>query len=344
MTDQTGTIKCLVWDLDNTLWDGTLLEDLSVTLRSDAKRVIKALDARGILHSIASRNDHDSVMQKLNDLDLREYFLYPQINWNAKSDSVRTITQSLNLGLNAIAFIDDEPFERDEVKFTCPEVTCIDAADLPRVPDMPIMHPRFTTEDSRLRRQMVLTDIARKQAEDEHSGPQEAFLESLGMVLTVFPAEEEDLQRAEELTVRTHQLNATGVTYSYDELNQFRQSDRHDLLMARLDDRYGSYGHIGLALVEREAGLWTIKLLLMSCRVISRGVGTAVLTHIIDLAQKHGVRLQAQFVPNDRNRMMNITFRFAGFREVQKNDGIVVLEHDPTDIPKRPRYMRLTVK
>lgn len=310
MTDQTGTIKCLAWDLDNTLWDGTLLEDLSVTLRSDAKQVIKTLDARGILHSIASRSNHDSVMQRLNDL-----------------------------GLDAIAFIDDEPFERDEVKFTCPEVTCIDAADLPRVPDMPIMHPRFATEDSRLRRQMVLTDIARKQAEDEYTGPQEAFMESLGMALTIFPAQEEDLQRAEELTVRAHQLNATGVTYSYDELNQFRQSDRYDLLMARLDDRYGSYGHIGLALVEREAGLWTIKLLLMSCRVISRGVGTAMLTHIIDLARKHGVRLQAQFVPNDRNRMMNITFRFAGFREVQKNDGIVALEHDLTDIPKQPRYI-----
>jgi len=344
MTDQTGTIKCLVWDLDNTLWDGTLLEDPSVTLRPGAEQVIKTLDARGILHSVASRNDHDSAMQRLNDLGLREHVLYPQINWNAKSDSIHTIAQSLNLGLDAIAFIDDEPFERDEVKFTCPEVTCIDAADLSRVPDMPIMHPRFATEDSRLRRQMVLTDIARKQAEDEHTGPQEAFLESLGMVLTVFPAEEEDLQRAEELTVRTHQLNATGVTYSYDELNQFRQSDRYDLLMARLDDRYGSYGHIGLALVEREAGLWAIKLLLMSCRVISRGVGTAMLAHIIDLAQKHSVRLQAQFVPNDRNRMMNITFRFAGFREMQDNNGIVVLEHDLTNIPKQPRYMELIVQ
>jgi len=344
MTNQTETIKCLVWDLDNTLWDGTLLEDASVTLRPDAKKAIKILDARGILHSVASRNDHDTAMQKLNDFGLREYFLYPQINWSSKSESVRAIAQSLNIDLTALAFIDDEPFERDEVKSSCPEVTCIDAADLSRVPDMPIMHPRFVTEDSRLRRQRVLTDIARKQTEDEYIGPQEAFLESLGMVLTIFPAQEEDLQRAEELTVRTHQLNATGVTYSYDELNQSRQSDRYDLLMARLDDRYGSYGHIGLALVEREAGLWTIELLLMSCRVISRGVGSVILTHIMSQAQEQNVRLQAQFVPNDRNRMMNITFRFAGFREVQKKGNVIILEHDPARTPTPPGYMKLIVQ
>ena len=114
--------------------------------------------------------------------------------------------------------------------------------------------------------------------------------------------------------------------------------------MARLDDRYGSYGHIGLALIERAAGLWTIKLLLMSCRVISRGVGTAMLTHILALAQKHGVRLLAQFVPNDRNRMMNITFRFAGFGEVQQQGNVIILEHDLARTPKPPGYMRLIVQ
>ena len=121
------------------------------------------------------------------------------------------------------------------------------------------------------------------------------------MVLTIFPAKEEDLQRAEELTVRTNQLNATGYTYSYNELNQFRLSDKYKLLMARLDDKYGRYGHIGLALVKCNPDVWTLKLLLMSCRVMSRGVGSIMLNHIMQLAKSHKVRLRAEFVPTGRN-------------------------------------------
>ena len=145
---------------------------------------------------------------------------------------------------------------------------------------------------------MYLNDMMRNKVEEEFAGPQEAFLASLDMALTIFPAEEEDLQRAEELTVRTNQLNATGYTYSYDELNHFRQSEQHKLLMARLDDKFGSYGHIGLALVECREEVWMIKLLLMSCRVMSRGVGSIMLNYIMNLAQEKNVILQAEFLPN----------------------------------------------
>jgi len=343
MATETGTIKCVVWDLDNTLWSGTLLEDGEVTLKPQALKVIRTLDERGILHSIASRNDPEIAQQKLIDLGLHEYFLYPQITWSDKAESVRAIARAINIGLDSIAFIDDEPFERDVVRFACPEVTCIDAADVADVPAMPIMQPRFVTVDSRLRRRMYQDDMTRNQARAEYIGPQEAFLESLDMELTLFAAGEDDLQRAEELTVRTHQLNATGVTYSYDELDRFRLSDRYDLLLARLKDRYGSYGHIGLALIERQEDLWIIRLLLMSCRVMSRGVGTAMLIHLMHQARQHQVRLQAHFVPNDRNRMMNITYRFTGFREVDSNGELVLLEHDLVQVPDLPDSMKLIV-
>ena len=92
--------------------------------------------------------------------------------------------------------------------------------------------------------------------------------------------------RAEELTVRTHQLNTTGYTYSYEELDELRHSPDHLLLIAGLDDVFGSYGKIGLSVVELGPQSWTIKLLLMSCRVISRGVGTVMLTHIMKLAKR----------------------------------------------------------
>jgi FkbH-like protein len=260
------------------------------------------------------------------------------------SSGFTSIAQSLNIGLDAVAFVDDEPFERDEVAFSCPEVTCLDAADLSALPEMPILQPRFLTADSRLRRHMVRSDIVRNQVEEEYSGPKEEFLVSLGMVLSIFPAREDDLQRAEELTVRTHQLNATGVTYSYDELNKFRQSDDYDLLMARLEDKYGTYGHIGLALVERGAEVWTIKLLLMSCRVMPRGVGAVMLTHLMRRAAERNVRLQAQFVPTHRNRMMLVTYRFTGFRETHRKGDVLILENDLDNIPPLPDYMQVIVQ
>ena len=344
MTDSPGTIKCVVWDLDYTLWDGILLEDPRVTLKPDAADVIRTLDERGILHSVASRSDFAAAMQQLTDFGLDEYFLDPQINWSSKAESIRAIAESIGIGLEAIAFVDDEPFERDEVAFSLPEVTCIDARELSRVPAMAIMQPRFITLDSRRRRRMMRDHLIRREAERRYTGPREAFLASLGMKLTVFPAAEQDLQRAEELTVRTHQLNATGVTYSYEQLDAFRRSAWHELLMAHLEDRYGSYGHVGLALIECSAELWTIKLLLMSCRVISRGVGSALLAHLMNHAARQGVRLRAEFVPNPRNRMMAITYRFAGFRPVEQRGELTILEADLTNVPQLPDYMTLTVR
>jgi len=190
---------------------------------------------------------------------------------------------------------------------------------------------------------MILSDMARNKVEEEFVGPKEAFLASLNMVLTIFPAQEEDLKRAEELTVRTNQLNATGYTYSYDELNHFRQSQQHKLLMARPEDNYGSYGHIGLALIEDKEAVWTIKLLLMSCRVMSRGVGSIMLGHIMQVARNNNVVLRAEFVPNGRNRMMDITYRFAGFHELEKVGDLLTFESDLANIQPLPDYVDVRI-
>ncbi|HEX3045085.1 MAG TPA: HAD-IIIC family phosphatase, partial [Bacillota bacterium] len=222
-------IKCVIWDLDNTIWNGVILEDQHVTLRPGIINILKTLDERGILQSISSKNEYELAMAKLTEFGIQEYFIYPQINWNPKSESVKTIVQSINIGMDTIAFIDDQVFEREEVKFSLPEVLTIDATQLDQLLDMPEMNPRFITEDSKLRRVMYQSDIQRNQAEEKFEGPQEEFLASLNMILTIGPVAEGDLQRAEELTVRTHQLNTTGYTYSYEELDNFRKSKGHRL-------------------------------------------------------------------------------------------------------------------
>lgn len=337
-------VKCVVWDLDNTLWDGVLLEDRRVTVRPSVVAAVRTLDERGILHSIASRNDHTTAMGALREAGLADYFLHAQIHWQDKSTSIRAIAEALNIGLDAILFVDDQPFERDEVRFSLPAVRCCDTVDVPRLPDLPELTPRFVTDESRMRRAMVRADISRRAVEEGHHGSRDEFLRSLDMRFVIARAGPDDLERAEELTVRTNQLNATGYTYSYEELDHFRTSPSHDLFVASLDDRYGTYGTIGLALVERGADVWTLKLLLTSCRVMSRGVGAVLLTYILRRAARVGVRFLAEFVPTERNRIMYVTYRFAGFREIHADGGTVLLENDHSRLPGFPPHMTIVVE
>jgi FkbH-like protein len=220
----------------------------------------------------------------------------------------------------------------------------MDAADLSGLLDLPELNPEFITDDSRQRRRMYQADIERQQAEEGFVGPSEEFLRTLEMRFTLGPCAEDDLQRAEELTVRTNQLNTTGYTYDYAELNAFRGSDGHVLLVAGLEDRYGTYGKIGLALMEKTSSeFWTVKLLLMSCRVMSRGVGTIMMSHLMQLAKDAGVRLRAEFLPNGRNRMMEVTYRFGGFREVDRRGDLIVFEHGLESIAPFPEYVQVEV-
>ena len=337
-------IKCVVWDLDHTVWDGVLLEDGEVPLREGVKEIMEELDARGILQSVASKNDHAHAMARLEALGIADYFLYPKINWSAKGQNIEQIAKDLNIGIDTFAFVDDQPFERDEVAHAVPAVRVYDAADLAAILGLPEMNPKFITDDSRQRRRMYQADAARNAAEAEFQGPSEEFLAGLQMRFTLAPCGEEDLKRAEELTVRTNQLNTTGYTYDYDELNAFRQSDRHLLLVAGLEDRYGSYGKIGLALVEKTSPeFWTIKLLLMSCRVMSRGVGTIMMSHVMAEAKAAGARLRAEFKSNGRNRMMEVTYRFGGFREISREGELVLFEHDLESVQPFPAYVHVDV-
>lgn len=337
-------VKCVVWDLDHTVWDGILLEDGDVPLRPGVLHAIRTLDERGILQSIASRNDAAAALARLRALGIEEYFLYPQINWNAKGQNVQQIATSLNINLDTFLFVDDQPFEREEVQHACPAVRVLDAAELEGLLERPELIPEFDTDDSRNRRRLYMADIQRNQAEAEYAGPSEDFLRDLRMRFTLGPCDEADLQRAEELTQRTNQLNTTGYTYDYDELNAFRTSPDHVLMVAGLEDRFGTYGKIGLALVEKTSPeAWTLKLLLMSCRVMSRGVGTIMMSHVMQLAKEAGAILRAEFKPNGRNRMMEVTYRFGGFREASRDGDLITYEHGLETIQPFPDYVQVDV-
>jgi FkbH-like protein len=336
-------IKCVVWDLDDTLWHGTLLEG-EVSMREDAKRAIEALDARGVLCSIASKNEAKLALQKLESLGLADYFLHPQISWEPKSGAVARIAEALNIGIDAVAFVDDQPFERDEVRFHHPEVMCFDAADLTAMLAHEKLSPEIVTDEARMRRKLYQADLVRAQAESSSGQPHEEFLATLGMELTIRRAGADDLPRVAELVSRTHQLNTTGRIYSYAELEQMRSSPDHVLLVASLSDVYGPYGTIGLALLDRSGETYTIRLLLMSCRVMSRGVGAVLVNVLRRMAREEGMRLRADFVPTDKNRMMYMTYKFSGFRELSESPALILLEADPDAAIGFPDYVSLRVQ
>jgi len=341
MPKEDQKIKCVVWDLDNTVWNGVLLEDSNVVLRNEMLEIIKQLDERGILQSIASKNNYDDAMNKLKSFGIDSYFLYPKINWGPKSESITLIAKNLNIGLDTFAFIDDQNYELDEVKFSVPDVLTMHVDRSQELLSLPEFMPRFITADSKKRRQMYQGDIQRNQLEESFKGSKEDFLRTLKMKMVVSCATEDDLQRAEELTQRTNQLNTTGYTYSYNELNNFRNSDKHQLLIIDLDDKYGSYGKIGLVLLEKNNSEWTIKLLLMSCRVMSRNVGSVLIHYLRQAAKAQGVKLKAEFIPTDRNRMMYMTYKFTNFIERERRGDLILLENILDSISAMPDYLDL---
>ncbi|MEU7176584.1 MULTISPECIES: HAD-IIIC family phosphatase [Streptomyces] len=315
MSDEPTLVKCLVWDLDNTLWRGTLLEDPEVDLPEEIRRTIVELDARGILQSVASKNDHDHAWERLEALGIAEYFVLPQIGWHAKSQSVKEIAGQLNFAMKTIAFIDDQPAERAEVTHHHGEVRCYDAEQATALTGLPEFSPAAVTVDAARRRSMYQAGFRRTAERESFSGPDEEFLRSLELVMEIAPADEENLSRVEELTLRTSQMNATGVHYSDADLRALLADPEHEVLTVTLTDRFGPHGAVGVLLLGYHEQFWHLKLLATSCRVVSFGAGSVLLNWLISEAARAGVHLAADFRRTDRNRMMDIAYRFAGFTD-----------------------------
>ncbi|MFG3295287.1 HAD-IIIC family phosphatase [Streptomyces sp. NPDC048179] len=336
------TVKCLVWDLDDTLWDGVVLEGDDPAPFGAALETLAELDRRGILHAAASRGEHDVTQRHLTEHRLTDWFCATEVGWGAKSAAVRRIAKALNIGLDTVAFVDNDPVERAEVASELPMVRCYAAAEVQQLPEYREFRPQHITEEATGRRRLYQAEWKRHEAEQEFGDGRQAFLDSLDLVMEVRPATEKDLSRASELTVRTHQLNSTGLTYDIDQLRRLSSAPDHQVLLATLRDRFGDYGIIGLAvtaLVGRDA---VLRLMLMSCRVASRGAGSVLLHHLIRRARAAGRRPVAHFIPTEANRNMLVTMRFAGYEATGGDaDRLVLTVHPERPLPKAPGHTRV---
>jgi methoxymalonate biosynthesis protein len=179
--------------------------------------------------------------------------------------------------------------------------------------DLPEFTPAVSTVDSRRRRQMYQASFPRDAARWEYAGPDEDFLRSLELRTAIGRASDADLSRVEELTLRTSQMNATGVHYSDAALRALLDDPDHEVLVVTMSDRFGTHGAVGIVLVASLSSVWHLTLLATSCRVVSWGAGATILNWLSDWAARSGVHLVADFRRTERNRMMEIAYRFAGF-------------------------------
>jgi FkbH-like protein len=332
----TRRVKAVIWDLDGTVWDGILGEAMTPVPRPAVVALIRELDDRGVLQSIASRNS-DEALDALAGFQLAEYFLHPQLGAGAKSAAVARICDLLGVATDATVFVDDEPYDRAEVKAAHPDILCLDAAE---APSLLARGDLVIDAGTRLnRRRLHLVELQRRAAEAGPETTSEQFLESLDMRLALRRALPSDLPRVHELMERTHQLTTVGDAIAADELAAACWSSDHLAIVADLTDRFGAYGTIGFALIQAGAH-WTLRALMISCRVRDRGIGSAVLACAQRGAVKRGKPLRAHFLRTPRNRIMYVTLKLAGFQDCPASDP-PHLEADPSLVSPLPAWLRV---
>ncbi len=322
-------LKCLVWDLDNTLWNGTLIEteDPSILrLNPLVKRTLRQLDERGILLSIASRNDHAAAWTVVEQLGLAEYFLYPQIHWNAKSGSLRQIAASLNIGVDALALIDDSAFERREVAHALPQVRTYDITDLPGLLNRPECQVP-ATEESRNRRNMYRAEAERTTLLQTSNTNLVDFLAACHLQTELFtPATEEERIRCLELVVRTNQLNMSGRKYNPEQFASVLARPGHTAFAFRCRDDYGSYGTVGFGQYRVEGERLVFTEFAMSCRVAGKFVESAL---FVALLRREGcTRGEFEILKTKKNILLRNTLEGIGFRKVEEEENRILYHFD----------------
>ena len=313
--------KCVVVDLDNTLWGGVVGDDGVEGIKighdypgnvfRDIQTFIKSLRSRGILLAIASKNDERVALHALEshpDMVLRPGdFAARLINWEPKALNLERIAALLNIGLDSLVFIDDNPVERAHVRAQLPRV---------KVPEMPadivewpsalrqieqFDRPKLTTEDVQ-RADMYAADVNRKQLQ-QSAGTLQEFLQSLDMTAEVGLCDDRTLDRIHQLIQKTNQFNLTSRRYTKDEVRRMSEDPVRAVAWLRLRDRYGDMGLVAVGIVrDAGGGVWEIDTLVMSCRVMDRHVERALLAYLAEVARERGGKtLKGIYIATPKN-------------------------------------------
>jgi FkbH-like protein len=333
---QGRSAKCLVLDLDNTLWSGVVGDDGLDGIRLGpgsaigeahlaVQRYVRDLSRRGIILAVCSKNDEATALLPFENhpemLLRRSDIACFVANWNDKAANIRGIAKALNIGLGAMVFLDDNPFERNLVRRELPMVS------VPELPDEPALYPRrlaeagyfeaisITAEDTARTRQYQ-ANVARESLR-LGTTDLDSYLRSLEMELRWKPFDRLGVQRIVQLINKTNQFNLTTHRYTEPEVASLLDDNEALTFQLRLVDRLGDNGIIGIVIGRKtsaeEIGLDTW---LMSCRVLGRGVEKATLNVVTDEARRLGAkRLRGTYIPTSKNWMVNDHYLKLGFKE-----------------------------
>ena len=319
-------VKVVVWDLDNTLWKGTLVNDSNVVLNDEAFSVVRQLDQRGILNTIASKNDYQPAIDKLKELGIDEYFLCPAINWGQKSLNIKEIAKRLNLGINSFAFIDDNIREREEVKTALPMVRVYDEKNLQQL----LKRDEFNvpvSELSKKRRLSYMQEVSRRQFAENFSDDYDAYLRNLGMTLEVYAVGPQNQQRCFELVSRSNQLNLTTNRYTEEEFQQLLRRSDIVAFAFGCKDKFGDYGIISFLSLQIDGNEGRITDFVVSCRVAKKKVENAIITSLKGPLAARGIkRLRAMLIRTKKNGPLSEVFRDLPFNIVGDDERQTVYE------------------
>lgn len=331
--------KCLVLDLDNTLWGGILGEDGFDGIQLgpeypgsafvDFQKSILNLYNRGIILTINSNNNKDDVMEVFEKhpymVLCKKYFATMEINWNNKVLNMKKIANVLNIGLDSFVFMDDSQFNCELIRKELPEILTI------QLPSDPIYYCKtllnisdfetltYSIEDMK-RGKLYQAQVERKKLK-EKAGSLESFYLSLEMKVTIGMADKYSIPRVSQLTQKTNQFNLTTRRYSESDIKKLAHSDSSEVFYLHLKDRLSDEGIISVAIIKKQDDIWEIDTFLLSCRVIGRTVETAFLTFLIDKAKKEKVKyVYGKYIPTKKNNLVRDFYKKHKFKLITKNN------------------------
>lgn len=334
------TRKCVVLDLDGTLWGGIAGEvgpegiHLGPTAPGieymDFQKALRNLTRRGILLAICSKNNPEDALPVIRNhpymLLREEDFSAIRINWQNKADNLQEIAEELNIGLDALVFIDDNPNERELVRQLLPEVLTV---ELPTDPS----RYRMTLEDLSDFELLAITKedekrvaqyqtMRQRRALRSSTSSLEDYLHSLAIQVDIKVAEPEALPRLVQMFNKTNQFNLTTRRYQSADITCFLQAKDYKVYTMRVSDRFGDHGITGAAIIQKDEEYWTIDSFLMSCRVMGLSVETAFLSRIYQDADLAGIKtLVGIFIPTQKNKPVKEFYAQHGFCFIKDTDG-----------------------
>ncbi|MEO6910189.1 MAG: HAD-IIIC family phosphatase, partial [Edaphobacter sp.] len=359
--------KVLCTDLDNTFWGGVLGEDGPEGIATGSafpgncylqyQKYLKQLSSRGILLAVVSKNNEADVREAFQvraaDLALRlDDFTATRISWNEKAASIRELAQELSLGLDSFVLVDDNPVECEAIRQQLPEVAVVEAPLqepwklVEMLSRQPFFDATIVTEDDVNRVKEYKAQAQRAELASSASGRDE-FLASLEIVCTFLSALEAPLSRSVQLLSKTNQFNLTTRRHSAAEIEEFASAEGGQAVVVRVRDRFGDAGVVGLALARNRGDSCYIDSLLLSCRVIGRGIETALLAHLAEHALRTGAkRLVGEFIASKKNAPCADFYFDHGFVKSvpleQDPAGSVFYELDLTaSVPTSPAWIAL---